>query len=56
MIVFDEYNNFEVLEVGLCLVNENQMKYFIDDYQVTIYSNSLTIDEYLMIADSISLA
>ena len=56
VVVFDTYNDFEVLEVGLCLVNENQMKYFIDDYQVTIYSNSLTIDEYLMIADSISLA
>lgn len=56
VVVFDEYSDFEVLEVGLCLVNENSMKYFIDDYQVTIYSNALTLDEYLMIAGSITLA
>lgn len=56
VVVFDEYSDFEVLEVGLCLVNENSMKYFIGDYQVTIYSNALTLDDYLMIADSISLA
>ena len=56
VVVFNEYNNFEILECGLCLLNDNSMKYYIEDIEVTIYSNALTIDEYLTLASSITVA
>lgn len=55
VVVFDNYDNFEVLTSGLCFINDNSMKYFLDNYEVTIYSNSLSIEEYLNIASTISL-
>lgn len=56
VIVFDEYNDVEVLECGLCFINDNYMRYYLGNYEVTIYSNVLNVDQYLSIASSISLA
>lgn len=56
VVVMEEYTDFEVLSEGLCFFNENCMKYFLKDYEVVVYSKALSIEEYLNIAGSISIA
>ncbi len=56
VVAIDVYNSIEFLECGLGFFNENTMKYYNKEYEITIFSNSLTIEDYLNIADSITLA
>lgn len=55
VVVFESYDNVEVLASGLCFINDNSMRYYMGDYEITIYSKTLSIDEYLSIASAISL-
>ena len=56
VVVFEEYTDVDFLDSGLCFINENSMRYYLEDYEISIYSNSLSIEEYLNIADAISLS
>lgn len=48
-IAMDSYNNFEILESGLLLSGNSCYKYYVNDLEVSIYSNSLTFDDVLEI-------
>lgn len=56
VIAIETYDDIEYLDSGICCVSENSMRYYINDYEVTIYSSTLTLDDYLNIAESITLA
>lgn len=56
VVAIEDYDDVEFLESGLCFLSDNTMKYFLNGYEITIYSSTLTVDDYLNIAGSISLA
>ncbi len=55
VIPLECYQSIDFLEGGLCFFNENTMKYFLGNYEIAIYSNSLTTEEYLDVAGAITL-
>ncbi len=55
-VVMEEFKQVEYLECGLLLSNENYSRYFIDEIEVSIYSNTLTLDDILSIASDITLS
>lgn len=55
-IAMDTFSSMDYLECGLLLSNENYSRYYIDDVEVSIYSNTLTLDEVISIASDISLS
>ncbi len=56
VIAIEDYDNVEFLSCGVCMLSENSMRYYLNGYEITIYSTSLTTDDYLNIAGSITLA
>lgn len=56
VVAIDDYDDIEYLESGLGLLSENSMRFYINNYEITIYSNSLTVSDYITIAESITLA
>ena len=56
VVAIDTYDSVEFLTCGLGFMNENTMKYYNGNYEITIFSNQLTADDYVAIADSITLA
>ena len=55
IVVIENYDDFEVLECGLCLFKENSMRYYLKGYEISIYSLDLEYEDYLNIAESITL-
>lgn len=56
VVAIENYDTIEFLSCGVCCMSENSMRYYLNGYEVTIYSNTLTVDDYLNIAESITLA
>ena len=56
VVVMEEYNDVVILECGLGLVDENGFTFFMNDYEIKIYSNTLSVDELEQIASNISLS
>ena len=56
VVAIDTYTDVEVLSCGLGFINENTMKFYNGNYEITIFSNQLTIDDYINVANSITLA
>lgn len=54
-VVLESYTYVDVLSSGLCFINDNCMRYFMNDYEITIYSTQLTVDDYINIASAITL-
>lgn len=52
----EDYDDLEFLSCGVCVLSENSMRYYLNDYEITIYSTALTVDDYLNIAESITMA
>lgn len=53
-IAMEEYNNFEIINNGLLLSGDNYYRYFVNDYEISVYSTALTIDDVLnVISDGI---
>lgn len=55
VVAIDTYSDVEVLSCGLGFINDNTMKFYNGNYEITIFSNQLTIDDYINVADSITL-
>ncbi|MDE7213813.1 MAG: hypothetical protein K2N42_04470 [Anaeroplasmataceae bacterium] len=56
VVAIDTYDSVEFLECGLGFINENTMKFYNGNYEITIFSNQLTVDDYINVANSITLA
>lgn len=56
VVAIDTYQDIEVLECGLGFLNENTMKFYNGKYEITIFSNQLSVEDYVNIANSITLA
>ncbi|MDE5545868.1 MAG: hypothetical protein K2M84_01880 [Anaeroplasmataceae bacterium] len=56
VVAIDTYDSIEFLACGLGFINENTMKFYNGNYEITIFSNQLTIDDYINVANSITLA
>ena len=56
VVAIDTYDNVEFLECGLGFLSSNTMKYYKGNYEITIFSDKLTIDDFINIASSITLA
>ncbi|MDE6407305.1 MAG: hypothetical protein K2K48_04920 [Anaeroplasmataceae bacterium] len=56
VVAIDTYDSIEFLECGLGFINENTMKFYNGNYEITIFSNQLTTDDYINVANSITLA
>lgn len=56
VIAIETYDAVEFLECGLGFLNENTMRFYNGNYEITIFSNELTVDDYVNIANSITLA
>ncbi|MDE6047027.1 MAG: hypothetical protein K2M08_05535 [Anaeroplasmataceae bacterium] len=56
VVAIDTYDSIEFLACGLGFINENTMKFYNGSYEITIFSNQLTIDDYINVANSITLA
>ena len=56
VVVMEEYNDIVILENGLGMVDDNVFVYYLNDYEIRIYSNSLTVSELEQIASNISLS
>ena len=56
VVAIDTYDSIEFLECGLGFLNENTMKFYNGNYEITIFSNQLTVDDYINVANSITLA
>ncbi len=50
---FTSFSDFDVLECGLLLYSKNVSVFYLDDLEVSIYSNSLSIDDLGVIATNI---
>jgi len=56
VISMDEYNDYDYLDSGLLLIGENYSRYYVDDLEVSIYSNNLNRDEVSAIASDITMS
>ncbi|MDE7105929.1 MAG: hypothetical protein K2O22_02045 [Anaeroplasmataceae bacterium] len=56
VVAIETYDSVEFLECGLGFLNENTMRFYNGNYEITIFSNELTVDDYVNIANSITLA
>lgn len=56
VVAIDSYDSIEFLACGLGFINENTMKFYNGNYEITIFSNQLSIDDYINVANSITLA
>lgn len=56
VVAIERYHSIELLECGLGFINDNTMRFYNNGYEVTILSNELSIDEYINVANSITLA
>lgn len=56
VVAIDTYDDVEFLACGLGFLSSNTMKYYLKNYEVTIFSEKLTVDDYINIANSITLA
>lgn len=56
VVVMEEYSEVVVLNDGLGFVKENSLRFFHDDYEVTIYSDYLSIEEFEAISMNLSFA
>ncbi|MDE5855911.1 MAG: hypothetical protein K2H06_02580 [Anaeroplasmataceae bacterium] len=56
VVAIDTYDSVEFLECGLGFINANTMKFYNGNYEITIFSNQLTVDDYINVANSITLA
>ena len=54
-IALETYNDFEIIESGLMLVNDRVVKYFDDEYEICVYSKDLELEKILSIVSAISL-
>lgn len=50
---FTSFSDFDILECGLLLYSKNVSVFYLDDLEVSIYSNSLSIDDLDVIATNI---
>lgn len=55
-VILEEYNEIEYLECGLVLSNDSVIKYYDRGYEISIYYKNMSLDELLLIADSIELS
>lgn len=55
VVAISNYDSIEILDSGLCFLNDSSMKYYLNDYEITIYSTALSVEEYLNIASAITL-
>lgn len=56
VVAIDTYDSIEFLACGLGFLNKNTMKFYNGNYEITIFSNQLTVDDYINVANSITLA
>lgn len=56
VVAIEKYNNIEILNCGLGFFNDNTMRFYSSGYEITILSNELSVDDYINIANSISLS
>lgn len=56
VVAIENYDDFEIIDCGLCLISDNSMKFYNKDYEVVIYSNFLEIDDFINIANNISMS
>ena len=56
VVVIDEYNDIVILECGLGFVDDNVFTFYMNDYEIRIFSNVLSIEELEQIASNISLS
>ena len=55
VVAIEDFDDMVILECGLGLLKGNVFTYFVNDYEVKIYSKNLTIDELENISLNISL-
>ena len=55
VVSIEQYDDLVIMECGLGFINENSFMYYLNGYEITIYSNTLTIDEFENISSNISL-
>ncbi len=56
VLPIENYDDIDFLNSGICCFSENSMRYYSNGYEITIYSNTLAVADYLNIASSITLA
>ncbi len=56
VVAIDTYDSVEFLQCGLGFLSENTMKYYNGNYEITIFSTQLTVEDYINVANSITLA
>lgn len=56
VVTTDEYKDFEYIESGLLLIGENYSRYYVEDLEVSIYSNNLSKAEITNIARDITMS
>lgn len=56
VVVVDEYTDLVILECGLGLADENVFTFYMNDYEIKIYSNGLLLEELEQIASNITLS
>lgn len=54
-VSIDEYDDIVIMQCGLGFVRNNSFMYYLNDYEINIYSASLTLEEFENIASNISL-
>lgn len=54
-VSIDEYDDFIIMECGLGFIRNNSFMYYLNDYQINIFSNSLSIEDFEKISANISL-
>ena len=56
LVVMEEYNDMVILECGLGLVDDNIFTFYMNNYEIRIYSKDLSVNELEQIASNISLS
>lgn len=54
-LIQEEYNSVEFLDAGLLMIGQNSSKFYIEDIEVSIYTQNMTTEELLAIAADITL-
>ena len=55
VVALEEYEDLIIMECGIGFINENSFKYFLNDYEITIYSKDLSIQDLENISSNITL-
>ena len=54
-VSIDEYDDFVIMECGLGFIRNNSFMYYLNDYEINIYSASLSLEDFENIASNLSL-